>query len=160
MELKLQKVRHIFHAKEEDVCSCLILFDGNGNEQFRVHHDKIKTKFTVSDTELSVLNALLEESRTRTFQLRIFADSFICFLTAGGVLIGRGRFNDETGNHLITDDKSDIKIENENAGDGKHGLFIAEKMSGYTALLRGFGKSERSLLELFNCVRQVLSKTS
>lgn len=154
MENKLEKIREVFSVKEESGYTCLLVFDGNGNEQFRIHKNKAKTEFNVSDTELSVLNALLVESRTRTFQLRIFNDNFICFLSSGGILIGREHFNEEAGKCSGTNSQ---RHRPSGWSSSESGLFVVGRIGGYTVLLRGLGKSERSLLELFQCISRAMS---
>lgn len=95
MEVKLAALRKLCRSKELKVSyNSLVVFDQNGNDIFNMQPGADGQRAFVSDTELGVLNALLGDSTIQTFHLKIFSDSFVCFLSTGGILIGRGCFNE------------------------------------------------------------------
>ena len=209
MATKFQQIRLLCKSKlSREANPRLVVFDDNGNDIFNFQPDKVKGKCMVSDTELSALNALLAGDGARTFQMKIFADNYICFLTAGGILIGRGHFNidddrdvtDKTksetreendectvnesdletversendiktgsesictsdlncGRYKTTDviKECDTKTETKNENGGQR-MFIAGKTNECTVVFKGVCQSELSLLEMFKCVREILS---
>lgn len=111
MEVKLAALRKLCRSKDLKVSyNSLVVFDGNGNDIFNMQPGSDGQKTFVSDTELSVLNALLADSTIQTFHLKIFSDSFVCFLSAGGILIGRGGFNEEGETTTISRSGSDVEF--------------------------------------------------